>query len=114
MDEEIVWTGSFSGQFLTLANGGQNTKQPGATKTLMECLNNGLTTLSITFDRESSVWYQFFTPGTSGWHKLGEGNTNGRVLTLDLSSFVNTISSENGFIFQGGDYGNIIKITAHK
>lgn len=114
---EVIWEGSISGQFQALAYGGQNNKQNGASKTLIECLDSGLTKLKFTFDKTSNVWYEILGAkenGTGGWHKLFDGNTNGSTLEVDLSSYVATIKTEDGIVLQGGDYGNLTKIEAYQ
>lgn len=114
----VIWEGSKCDQFQDLAYGGQNNRQGSATKSLVECLDAGLTTITIVFDgNNNNSWFQYFAAqGPNGWDKLGEMNISGSSVDIDLSSYVNKIKNENGFVVQGGYKDSkisIIKVYAH-
>lgn len=97
----VIWSGNQSGQFYMT--------DTAIKSKLIDCLDKGLTTITIVFGSDASnQWFEYYT---GNWTKLGNCNIQGSSITLNLSDNVSAIKSGNGMIIQGG-YSNIVSIYA--
>lgn len=114
----VLFSGFASGnQYQAMAYGGQNNVLSNGEMSLISALDAGYTKLTLTFGRSYNTWFQYFTAqenGSGGWHMMGEFNLNGNnTCEIDLTSIVNLVKSENGFVFQTGESVELNRIEAH-